>query len=232
MGWERFGKINVDFKLKEVYDLIHALQPHALIGSNHHLAPNPGEDFQMFEKDLPGKGTKDFATSESDIGNLPLEVCETINGSWGFNLKDRKHKSEKELIQYLIKAAGYGSNLLLNVGPMPNGEIQEEHINSLKKIGKWVNKYGNTIYNSRKGPTEPNDKYVSTRVENKIYFHILDSSLKKISIDNFDERIKSVKYFDSRSKVDYTNKSSLLRINLNEDKMSEIDTIIEVELKS
>ena len=71
------------------------------------MSPNPGEDFQMFEKDLPGKGTKDFATSADDIGNLPLEVCETINGSRGFNLKDRKHKSEKELIQYLVKAAGY-----------------------------------------------------------------------------------------------------------------------------
>ena len=74
---------------------------------------------------------------QDDIGNLPLEVCETINGSWGFNLKDRQHKSEKQLIQYLVKAAGYGSNLLLNVGPMPNGKIQEEHIESLKKICKW-----------------------------------------------------------------------------------------------
>ena len=46
---KRFGKIKVDFKLKEVYDLIHKLQPKALIGSNHHLAPNDGEDFQMFE---------------------------------------------------------------------------------------------------------------------------------------------------------------------------------------
>ena len=122
---KRFGKLKADFKLTEVYELIHKLQPQALIGSNHHLSPNPGEDFQMFEKDLPGKGTKDFATSADDIGNLPLEVCETINGSWGFNLKDRKHKSEKELVQYLVKAAGYGSNLLLNVGPMPNGKIQE-----------------------------------------------------------------------------------------------------------
>ena len=132
---KRFGKLKADFKLDEVYKLIHKLQPKALIGSNHHLSPNPGEDFQMFEKDLPGKGTKDFATSAEDIGDLPLEVCETINGSWGFNLKDRKHKSEKQLIQYLVKAAGYGSNLLLNVGPMPNGKIQEEHIESLKKIG-------------------------------------------------------------------------------------------------
>ena len=96
MAWngKRFGKKMQDFKLDEVYSLIHKLQPQALIGSNHHLAPNPGEDFQMFEKDLPGKSTKNFATSADDIGNLPLEVCETINGSWGFNLKDRKHKSK------------------------------------------------------------------------------------------------------------------------------------------
>ncbi|MBL6649121.1 MAG: alpha-L-fucosidase [Flavobacteriaceae bacterium] len=229
---KRFGKINVDFKLNEIYELIHRIQPSALIGSNHHLAPNAGEDFQMFEKDLPGKGTKDFATSEDDIGNLPLEVCETINGSWGFNLKDRKHKSEKELIQYLIKAAGYGSNLLLNVGPMPNGEIQDEHIRSLEKIGKWISKYGITIYNSRKGPVEPNDKYVSTRVKNKIYIHILDSSLKNISIDNFDEIIKSIKYFDSEVKVNYKKSASSLTINLNKDNMNEIDTIIELTLKS
>ena len=203
---KRFGKINVDFKLKEIYDLIHKLQPHALIGSNHHLAPNPGEDFQMFEKDLPGKGTKDFATSKNDIGNLPLEVCETINGSWGFNLKDRKHKSEKELIQYLIKAAGYGSNLLLNVGPMPNGEIQEEHINSLEKIGKWVEKFGETIYHTRKGPIDPTDQLVSTRKGDKVFLHVLDSSKENILLENFDEKIRSIKYFGSNQKVKYSHK--------------------------
>ena len=142
---KRFGESMADFKLSEVYSLIHKLQPQALIGSNHHLAPNPGEDFQMFEKDLPGRSTKSFATSADDIGNLPLEVCETINGSWGFNLKDRKHKSKKDLVQYLIKAAGYDSNLLLNVGPMPNGKIQKEHIESLKEIGDWLKINGETI---------------------------------------------------------------------------------------
>ena len=143
---KRFGKKMADFKLDEIYSLIHKLQPQALIGSNHHLAPNLGEDFQMFERDLPGGRTKSYATSEEDIGNLPLEVCETINGSWGFNLQDRKHKSIKTLIHYLIKAAGYDSNFLLNVGPMPNGKIQKEHIDSLNEIGKWIKLNGNTIY--------------------------------------------------------------------------------------
>ena len=182
---KRFGGINVDFKLREVYDLIHKLQPQALIGSNHHLAPQEGEDFQMFEKDLPGKSTMSFATSEDDIGNLPFEVCETINGSWGFNLKDRKHKSEKELIQYLIKAAGYGSNLLLNVGPMPNGKIQDEHLQSLKKIGKWVEKNGNTIYKTKRGPIEPTDEIASTQNGNTIYIHMLNDKKLNVLIDGF-----------------------------------------------
>ena len=229
---KRFGKINVDFKLDEVYELIHDLQPQALIGSNHHLAPNPGEDFQMFEKDLPGKGTKDFATSKDDIGNLPLEVCETINGSWGFNLKDRKHKSEKELIQYLINAAGYGSNLLLNVGPMPNGEIQDEHINSLKKIGLWVKENGETIYGTRKGPSEPNDQFITTKKQNKIYIHVLDSSIESLEIKTFAKKIKSLIYFNSKNKVKYVNKHNKLRIDLEKSEMNDIDTILELTIKS
>lgn len=229
---KRFGKINVDFKLDEVYKLIHDLQPQALIGSNHHLAPNPGEDFQMFEKDLPGKGTKDFATSKDDIGNLPLEVCETINGSWGFNLKDRKHKSEKELIQYLINAAGYGSNLLLNVGPMPNGEIQDEHVNSLKKIGLWVKENGETIYGTRKGPSEPNDQFVTTKKQNKIYIHVLDSSIESLEIKTFAKKIKSLIYFNSKKKVKYVNKHNKLRIDLEKSEMNDIDTILELTIKS
>ena len=222
----------MNFKLDEVYKLIHDLQPQALIGSNHHLAPNPGEDFQMFEKDLPGKGTKDFATSKDDIGNLPLEVCETINGSWGFNLKDRKHKSEKELIQYLINAAGYGSNLLLNVGPMPNGEIQDEHINSLKKIGLWVKKNGETIYGTRKGPSEPNDQFVTTKKQNKIYIHVLDSSIESLEIKTFAKKIKSFVYFNSKKKVKYVNKHNKLKIDLEKSEMNDIDTILELTIKS
>jgi len=227
---KRFGKLKADFKLKEVYELIHKLQPQALIGSNHHLAPNPGEDFQMFEKDLPGKGTKDFATSADDIGNLPLEVCETINGSWGFNLKDRKHKSEKELIQYLVKAAGYGSNLLLNVGPMPNGKIQEEHIESLKKMGKWVKENGITIYNTKRGPIAPSDEIASTQNGNIIYIHILDNKKLEYNIEGFNSKFKKITYLNSGKKVSIKKSKTGLNLFLDNKEMDYIDTILKMEL--
>jgi len=121
-----WDKPKADWRLKQTYDLIHKLQPAAMVGSNHHLAPFDGEDFQMFEKDLPGHNTTGFS-GDQKIGNLPMETCETINHSWGFNLQDKSHKSLTELLRYLIKSAGYGANFLLNVGPMPDGRIQPEH---------------------------------------------------------------------------------------------------------
>ena len=219
----------MDFKLEEIYSLIHHLQPQALIGSNHHLAPNPGEDFQMFEKDLPGRNTKSFATKADDIGELPLEVCETINGTWGFNLKDDKHKSKKKIIQYLVKAAGYNSNLLLNVGPMPNGRIQKEHISILREVGDWLKVYGKTIYNTRGGPIKTTDEISSTQLHNTVFLHLLENK-KTYYIENFKPKIKSFKYYNSGNHVDYEFSNNGLKINLNEIEMEEINTILILEL--
>jgi alpha-L-fucosidase len=130
-----WDKYSADWRLDRTYKLIHDLQPQALIGSNHHRHPYPGEDFQMFEKDLPGQKTAEW-NKDSEISNLPLETCETINNSWGFNINDTGYKSTRELIRYLVRAAGSNANFLLNVGPMPNGKIQPEFVARLREIGQ------------------------------------------------------------------------------------------------
>jgi len=115
---------------------------------------------------------------------------------------------------------------------MPNGEIQEEHINSLEKIGKWVSKNGETIYGTRKGPINPSDELVSTRKENKIFLHLLNFKENEIVINNLNEKIKKVTYYNSNLKADYKFKKSVLTINLDESQLDEIDTIIEITIKS
>ena len=69
---------------------------------------------------------------------LPLETCETMNNSWGFNIKDDNYKSVTAIIHYIVNAAGRNANFLLNVGPMPNGKIQKEFQDTLKEVGKWM----------------------------------------------------------------------------------------------
>jgi alpha-L-fucosidase len=139
--WDRQDLPNADWRLEKTYQLIHQLQPAALIGNHHHQPPFPGEDFQMFEKDLPGENAAGYS-GQSKVGKLPLQTCETMNISWGFNLKDNKYKSTKNLIHYPVKAAGYNSNFLLNIGPMPNGKVQPEFVSRLQEIGKWMDKNG------------------------------------------------------------------------------------------
>jgi len=168
-----WDKPDADWRLAKTYALIHSLQPAALIGSNHHLTPFDGEDFQMFERDLPGGRTAEF-NAKSEIGTLPLETCDTINGAWGYNSGDKRFKTPGQLIQYLVKAAGNNGNFLLNVGPMPSGKIQTEFVERLHAVGEWLRKNGDSIYGTRGGPVKPRPWGVTTQKAGKIYVHLLD----------------------------------------------------------
>ncbi|MEO7990722.1 MAG: alpha-L-fucosidase [Chryseolinea sp.] len=225
-----WDKKDDDWKLERTYSLIHKLQPGALVGSNHHRTPYEGEDFQMFEKDLPGHNTTGFSP-EQTVGQLPKETCETINNSWGFNLKDDQHKSKKDLIQYLVKSSGYGANFLLNIGPMPNGKIQAEHIARLKEMGEWLNVYGETIYGTRGGPLSARDWGVMTQKENKVYVHILNWQDESIVMPAWGKRIKSAKVFTDKSPVKFLENEFGITLRVPKEKMDGIDTVIELEMK-
>lgn len=166
---------NLDWHLRHTYDMIHALQPACLIGANHHIRPFAGEDFQMYERDLPGEN-KGGHSDDAQVGNLPLETCDTINRSWGYNAEDDRFKSVPDLIRYVIRAAGRDANFLLNVGPRPDGTLDPKSVERLAGIGEWLAKYGNSIYGTRGGPIQPQPWGVSTESSEAVYLHILDSS--------------------------------------------------------
>lgn len=224
-GW--WDKKEADWRLQKTYALIHKLQPQCLVGNNHHQAPKEGEDFQMFEKDLPGKNTTGFG-AESKIGNLPLETCETMNNSWGFNLQDSKYKSTKNLVQYLVKAAGNNANFLLNVGPMPNGKIQPEFVKTLGEVGKWIDKNGETIYNTRGGVVPQKTWGVTTQKGNTLYIHVLNANDVNLLITEIKQKVKSIKVFGTNNALKFKQDEFGLVIELPK-VLDEIDTILVVE---
>jgi alpha-L-fucosidase len=160
--------------------MIHRLQPAALIVPNHHKAPLPGEDVQTFEQDLPGANTAGFNTRE--IGRLPLETSLTMNRSWGFNITDKNFKSVREIVGYLVRAAGNGANLLLNVGPRPDGTIQPEAVERLGEVGHWLQTYGPSIYGTRRGPIAPQPWGATTQKGDAIYVHVLDAATREVTL--------------------------------------------------
>jgi alpha-L-fucosidase len=224
-----WDKKDADWRLEKTYKLIHELQPGALVGSNHHVTPYEGEDFQMFEKDLPGHNTTGFAP-EQKVSDLPKETCETINNSWGFNLKDNQHKDQKTIIQYLVKAAGYGANLLLNVGPMPNGKIQPEHVEVLQQVGTWLTKHGETIYATQGGPISPRNWGVTTQNGNKVFVHILSWQDESLTIPSWGKKILSASLFGGQP-LKFSESEFGITIRIPKNLRNEIDTIVELKTK-
>jgi alpha-L-fucosidase len=228
-GW--WDRPDADWRLQKTYDLIHRLQPAALVGNNHHKKPFPGEDFQMFEKDLPGKNTAGF-NADSEIGELPLETCETINNSWGFNLNDPRHKSTRDLVHYLVRAAGYGANFLLNVGPMPNGKIQPEFVTRLQEIGGWLEKNGESIYGTRGGPVSPRSWGVTTQKGNTVYVHLLDWEDASLALPPLPGKVTAARLLAGGAPVTWREDEGGVVLRVPQANRDPLDTVVAVELAS
>ncbi len=126
--------------INELYELIHTLQPACLIANNHHLAaPLDGEDIQCFERDVPGENKGGYSEGMSVSRSLPLETCETMNHSWGYSVTDTGYKSIEQVDSLRTRVAEMGANLLLNIGPQPNGELPEKALELLRQMGAKSN---------------------------------------------------------------------------------------------
>jgi alpha-L-fucosidase len=196
-----WDKPDADWKLERTYALIHHLQPAALIGNNHHRAPFPGEDFQMFEQDLPGENSAGF--NKAAVSDLPLETCETINHSWGYTRDDKDFKSVSQLIHLLVRAAGANANFLLNIGPTDEGGVQPEFVERLQAMGEWLGTHGATIYGTRAGPISPRSWGVTTAQGDRVYVHILAWQEPYLVLPPL-SGIKAAWDFDTHHKVELT----------------------------
>lgn len=170
--WDHDPDPGFDWRMPEFYAYIHGLKPELLIGNNHHKAPIEGEDFQMFERDLPGEN-KAGMSGESTVSALPLEMCETMNSAWGYRIADPWYKSVKELVHLLVRAAAKNSNLLINIGPMANGEIPHQALDRLAGIGTWMRGHSAAVDGTTSTAVPEQPWGVTTQNAEALFLHVL-----------------------------------------------------------
>lgn len=231
-GWwdHDSDSIPFDWQLGPQYELIHRLQPSCMVANNHHQTPYEGEDIQIFERDLPGENTAGL--SGQSISRLPLETCNTMSDGWGYWVRDVNHyKSSAELIRYLVRAAGMGANLLLNIGPLPDGTLPEKALERLHDIGQWMRVNGETIYGTESGGIESLPAYTSTRKDNRYFIHVIGDDVETIDFE-FPCKITDVSHFESGKKLNLVKKGEKsYSIAINRDGTDPVDYIIQLTTK-
>ena len=127
----------LDWRFEELYAHVHRLQPKCLILNNHHHAMRDGEDIQGFERDAPGENKAGLSPGQKVEREFPLETCDTMTkGAWGYQVGVTGYKSPAELRSLLKSTNDKGANLLLNVGPQPDGSLPGRAVEILSELGR------------------------------------------------------------------------------------------------
>jgi alpha-L-fucosidase len=225
--WFDFDGCEAVYDQINTYALVKKAQPHMVIDNRLDLSTNR-KNTELLSP------CADYYTPEQSIGGFdnqrPWETCMTLGTQWSWK-PDDTIKSAGEVIKILARTAGGDGNLLLNVGPMPDGRIEPRQLEVLAKVGAWLKKNGESIYGTRGGPFKPADYGTSTRRGKAIYVHVLKWPTGALKLPNIPARILSA-HLLTGGKVDVAQTASGIEISVAPSNRDPSNTVVVLELDS
>lgn len=212
------------------YPLVKSLQPRMVVNNRLDLGKG-NNDRQILSTNA------DYYTPEQHVGayddQRPWESCMTLSSrnqwSWG-GPKDGV-KSLEACLNMLIRCAGGDGNMLLNVGPMPTGEIPPDQAGRLREMGEWLAMNGESIYGTRGGPFKPGDYGVSTRKGNTIYLHVMEWPDEALKLPAVAARVVRSRILGGGN-AEVRQTAAGLEVSVPEAGRQPLDTIVALELDS
>ena len=215
------------WRAPELVAMIRELQPAALINDRLGLGErgvNQLCDFYTREQPSEMNVAMGFEREKA----YPWEACMTIGDFWQYSIKDTRFKSAKELIRILVDVASRGGNLLLNVGPTPDGAIPEVMVERLEAMGTWLSKNGEGIYGTDGSPFGALPAGWCTAKGNRLYIHLPERPAAPLQLSSLQNDIKSARFLGTGMPLQFD--SAVKTIILPNELPGPIMTVIEIEL--
>lgn len=218
--------------------MIRELSPATLVNNRIGVPGDFGTPEQFVPQQIPVKGVEIQGVDRSQQNKLPAglparkeffhwETCMTINKTWAYNQNDRDFKSTQDLIRTLVDAASRGGNLLLNVGPTPEGTIQPEFQERLLGIGRWMKNNSDSIYGTTFGPLQDLPYGRTTAKGDIVYLHIFDwPSGQELEVPNLKARVLGVQMLAGGQRLEFTPTASGLSIKVPAQAPDSTDTVL------
>lgn len=163
--------------------MVRSLQPHIIINNRSKLP----EDFGTPEEHVKAEGT-----------GRDWEACMTFNKSWGWQpTPPEDWRSVREVLDLLRTCSAGGGNLLLNIGPKPDGSVPPEAAERLTRVGKWMERYGTAVYGrvDRVANMEWMNTGAWSRKGNTLYYWCSRWPGTELAIGGLTQKARSIRLF-------------------------------------
>lgn len=222
-------KPDADWREDELYATIRKYQPEAMIINNTGLVAlgktgHPELDSVTFEN-----SSADAIDREGMPKYVSAEMCHTINGHWGYAKNDFDYKSPAFIIESLCNCRRVGANYLMNIGPTGQGGIEPYQSELLKIVGRWMDIFGEAVYNGRPyGAKRDGKSFVLKSIDGK-YLYIFAYELQTAgdvhvivggkrqgshSFDKVTDEVEWVEWMDNGERLDFIQDKGMFCVNL------------------
>lgn len=215
-----------DWKADELAKMVRELQPQILINNRSGISG----DF----------GTPEQAVRASSDAK-PWESCFTMNDHWGYSPQDHNWKSTAQILHLLLNCVTQGGNLLLNIGPRPDGTFPPEAVDRLTQLADWYAKNGESVTGCGKNPLNDHamggiedwilsKSGLSVAKGNTVYLHVLHWPGNEIYLGNIASPVARARMVADGSSVSYEQNDDRVRLyGLPQTAPDELDTVIALE---